>query len=382
MQLSEEYRLSLYRDLGRLEDDEKIRLKRRTTDGKICVEKRVPAELRDIYHFLKQNHSVYIPRIYECAESGGELIIMEEYIEGRTLEEIVQEGTLSESEAGRILIELCRGLKPLHHAEPPIICRDLKPENIMLDDHSCVKIVDFNIARSFQEGKKRDTVLLGTAGYAAPEQFGFSQTDNRTDIYALGVLLNYLLTGQLPVDKMAEGKVKEIIQKCTHVDREKRCQSVEELECELEGICPNGEPQKDGNKDGRTEKAGSAGRKEERERHERHSFVPPGFRSGNPLHIISAVAGYLFMLWFSFTLEFSRDGKPLAAGPQWLERTALCVSLFLMVFIIWNYRGWKERIPFVNHQNIWIRAGAYIVIFFVILVAAVTVSLLLESILF
>lgn len=372
VQLSDEYRLSLYCDLGRLEDNEKIRLKRRTTDGKICVEKHVPGEMRGIYSYLRQNTGSYIPQIYECIESGAEVIIIEEYIEGRTLEEIVRERAMSEEEAAHIMIELCRGLKPLHHAVPPIVCRDLKPENIMMDNKSRIKIVDFNIARAFQEGKKRDTVLLGTAGYAAPEQFGFSQTDNRTDIYALGVLLNYLLTRQFPVDHTAAGRLNPIIQKCIHVDRERRFQCVEELEKALLEAFPQWE--KDTRRGSRTGENNIASRIT--------GFLPPGFRSRNPKHMIIATAGYLFLLCYSFTLEFTADGKPLPAARQWMERSALFLSLIATVFVIWNYRGWKERIPFVNQQERWKRVLGYIAVFFLTFLAAVTVSVLLESILF
>lgn len=86
-------------------------------------------------------------------------------------------------------------------------------------DHR-IKLIDFDIARQYQPGKHRGTVLMGTEGYAAPEQFGFSQTDARTDIYGLGVLFNYLLTGKFPVEEKAAGRMGEIISRCTAMNPE------------------------------------------------------------------------------------------------------------------------------------------------------------------
>ncbi len=367
MRISDEYRLSQYQDFGRLDEKKNIRLKRRSADGKICVEKRVPAELVPIYRFLQQNQDVHIPEIYECVEDGEVLILIEEYIEGQTLEDILQDKVFSEEQATGVILELCEGLKVLHHASPPIICRDLKPENIMIDKQSNVKMVDFNIARAVQKDKKRDTELMGTAGYAAPEQFGFSQTDNRTDIYALGVLLNYMLVRQFPVDQIAEGRLEPVIRKCIRLDREQRYQCVEDLEEEIRKQMGQRQPV--------TGKSNNVNK-------QKSSFIPPGFRRKKPAHIISAIAGYLFLIWLCFSLELTQEGVPLSGGRLWLERTVIFISQIAMVFLAWNYRGWRDRFPLIRSGNIWTRAAGFVLTEFILLIIAAFVCVISEAILF
>ena len=114
MKISDEYRLSQYQDHGYLEEDKDIRLKRRKTDGKICVEKHVPAELSSVYRFLKENINPYIPEIYECIEAEDGLYVIEEYIEGNTIEQLVKQKLFDDKDAIRIVVDLCNGLEPLH----------------------------------------------------------------------------------------------------------------------------------------------------------------------------------------------------------------------------------------------------------------------------
>lgn len=373
MRISDEYRLSQYRDLGRLSENKNIRLKRRDADGKICVEKHVSGEMIHIYRFLQEHSDVHIPEIYECIEDGENLVIIEEYIEGQTLEAILKEKDFDEAHAAEIIIELCAGLKPLHHASPPIICRDLKPENIMINNRAEVKIVDFDIARSVQKDKKRDTTLMGTAGYAAPEQFGFSQTDNRTDIYALGVLLNYMLVKQFPVEQMAEGDLMPVIQKCTRMDREQRYQSVEELEQDVRKL--TGMPP-------RIPVANEWNRRDKDVKKQLSGFIPPGFRRKKPIHMISAAAGYLFLICLCFTLELTQDNVPLTGGKLWFERTLIFLSQITMVLLAWNYRRWRDQLPLIKSGNIPIRIVGFILTEFILLVIAAFVCAVLEPILF
>ncbi len=371
--MSEEYRLSQYQDFGRLDNSKNIHLKRRITDGRICVEKHVPVELANIYRFLQRVQDRHIPQMYECIIQNEQLIVIEEYIEGQTIEDIINVRNISEEEAAYIILELCEGLKPLHHAEPPIICRDLKAENIMVDNKHGIKIIDFNIARSVQKGKSHDTVFMGTAGYAAPEQFGFSQTDNRTDIYALGVLLNYMLVKQFPIERIASGKLAPVIQKCIHIDSEKRYQYVEELEKDL--IQTVHFMKSKGN-------VYQVNMKESSRTGQKSSFIPPGFRNRKPTHIFSAIAGYLFVIWFCFSLELTENGSPMGIEKLRLEQTIILLSQIFMIFIIWDYRGWKEKIPLIKNENIWIRIIGYIFAELILIITAAFFCVVLEAVLF
>ncbi len=160
----------------------------------VCVMKQRALRSRELYQALKACSNPYIPRIYHLMEQDERLIIIEEYIDGTTLETYLEgrpSQALTEAEAADILGQLCECLAPLHQAG--IIHRDIKPANIMLTATHAVKLIDFGIARIANPERNSDTEMLGTRGYAAPEQYGFGQTDARSDIYALGVTMSQML---------------------------------------------------------------------------------------------------------------------------------------------------------------------------------------------
>jgi len=135
---------------------------------------------------------------------GGDWYLVMEFVEGESLEERLRRmpgGRLSSQEALSITRQLCDVLEYLHSCSPPIIFRDLKPSNVMLMPNGQVKLVDFGIARFFKQGQTRDTLNMGTPGYAAPEQYGgMGQSDPRTDVYSLGVVLYRMVTGYDPAE--------------------------------------------------------------------------------------------------------------------------------------------------------------------------------------
>jgi serine/threonine protein kinase len=147
-----------------------------------------------------------IPAYYEHLTDAENWYLVTQYIKGQTLEDRLQSapgGYLSEKETIRLGIELAELLQKLHTSEPPVIFRDLKPANIMLTPAGKFFLIDFGIARNFTPGKAKDTTPLGSPGYAPPEQYGRSQTDQRSDIYSLGATLQTLLTGRDPLDLRA-----------------------------------------------------------------------------------------------------------------------------------------------------------------------------------
>jgi serine/threonine protein kinase len=107
---------------------------------------------------------------------------------------------------------------------------DIKPENVMIDNNGTVKLIDYSAAKLYKSHRTQDTQLLGTAGYAAPEQFGITQSDGRVDIYALGILMNVMLTGEHPSKAFyKKGRLKKIIEKCTRIDPNRRYQKIKDL---------------------------------------------------------------------------------------------------------------------------------------------------------
>lgn len=190
---------------------------------------------RELYHVLRMLCDISdrnLMRIYDAADDGERCLGLCEYIEGVTLEELVKaQGVLSEQRTREIAQDVCGGLSALHRRG--IIHKDIKPSNVMLDRYGVVKIIDYDIARVHKQGADKDTRLFGTAGYASPEHFGFGQTDPRSDIYSIGVLMNYLLTGCMPDRCRYTGPLESVIRRCLEVDADKRFATVDQLRAAL-----------------------------------------------------------------------------------------------------------------------------------------------------
>lgn len=168
-----------------------------------------------------------IPTVYEVAELGDKCIVIEEYIDGITVGEVLEIGRYTRSGVKKVITQLCNALAVIH--SQGIVHRDIKPENIMVDKNGIVKLIDFNISRLIKENKDKDTVMLGTTGFASPEQYGMAETDARSDIYSIGILINVMLTGEHPSKKMCRGRWQRIVNKCTRINPEERYQNVTEL---------------------------------------------------------------------------------------------------------------------------------------------------------
>ena len=176
----------------------------------------------EIYSRLKEIKSPFLPEIYHAMEFDGKFFVVEEFIQGNSLYEIlIHNNGLDEKKASEILKQLCNALKILHAQK--IIHRDIKPSNIMLTKSGYVKLIDFSISRIAKENKATDTDFLGTREYAPPEQYGFGQTDSRSDIYSLGITIQKVLGDNY------DGYLKKILSKCTELNPANRYQSVEEI---------------------------------------------------------------------------------------------------------------------------------------------------------
>lgn len=167
-----------------------------------------PEELREALdsftseaHMLQKLQHPNLPRVYESFSENARYYLVMDYIDGQTLEERQRAaggGALPEQEVLGWARQICAVLSYLHTRTPPIIFRDLKPANIMVTASGEIKLIDFGIARVFRHGRTQDTQVLGTPGFAPPEQYGKAQTDPRADIYSLGCTLYQLLTGYDP----------------------------------------------------------------------------------------------------------------------------------------------------------------------------------------
>ncbi len=224
-------RLSFWEDIRPVNDRGDVLLMKELGTGQVCVRKYLVNYNRSIYEYLKDHPVSHMPGILDLYESENCLIVQEAYIEGRTIEELLEERCFTEQEALRVVKEICIILHELHHLPTPIIHRDIKPANVMITPDGQVYLLDVNVAKWFDPDKTDDTRHMGTSGYAAPEQvgYGFSASSGKTDIYALGMLLNVMITGQFPKERKAAGKVWEIIEGCISLDADERYTSEELL---------------------------------------------------------------------------------------------------------------------------------------------------------
>lgn len=196
-------------------------------------------------NMMKRLDHPSLPRIVDIIDNGVTIFVVMDYIEGESLDKILAEsGTQPEELVIGWAKQLCDALGYLHSQKPPIIYRDMKPANVMLKPEGNIKIIDFGIAREYKEQKLADTTVLGTKGYAPPEQYS-GQTDARSDIYALGMTMHHLLTGidprtgeaYAPVrmwnPELSEG-IELIIDRCVQPASENRYQSCQDLLYDLE----------------------------------------------------------------------------------------------------------------------------------------------------
>ena len=232
MNTDDEYRLSFYKTVSELNKEHGVMLVRHVETGRFYVEKELTGIDSEVFDLLKSMHFEGVPQIVEFVDNNdGSYTVIETFVNGRTLREIMdEEGCSDPDDASGLLVRLCDILEKLHGNEPPIIHRDIKPENIIVEDDGSVYLIDFDASRRYEEGKIRDTELIGTRKYAAPEQFGFSQSDSRTDIYALGKIGLEMINGSLSQsdDSRAE-KLTAVLNRCISMDPEDRYGSAAEL---------------------------------------------------------------------------------------------------------------------------------------------------------
>jgi serine/threonine-protein kinase len=191
-----------------------------------------------------------IVRVHDRFPQDGRYYLVMDFVDGATLDDILlQRGNaLDEAQVLTWLHQLCAALSYLHGQNPPIIFRDLKPGNIMVDKTGAIKLIDFGIARQFDPAKHRDTTMLGTQGYAPPEQYGKGQTDARSDIYALGVTMHRLLTGHDPsstpfnlppvrnLNSGVSSELSNLVEQCIQADTSRRPQRVIDIQNAVTGM--------------------------------------------------------------------------------------------------------------------------------------------------
>ena len=307
-----------------------------------------------------------LPRIVDCRESGGSLEVLLEYVKGRTLAQVVADTSPADRDmlARELIPAICDAVSELHGAlESPLVHRDLTPNNVVCPDvhlcsaagsrpaarscsaagsrpaarQCCPVLIDFGIARVWREGEEADTTHFGTRSYAPPEQYGFGQTDVRSDVYALGMLAFFCLAGReaTPADRecgFACAEVspawRSVITKTTSLDPDDRYQSAAEMRDALPGAA-NGCLRIHSERPGGRSRSLAMTLAEMRERY--LSASVPSFWSVRNVLVCLAAAIILFACAICLF-----DEKYYVAGPLWLNVYGFALFFPCMVLVC----GW------------------------------------------
>lgn len=201
---------------------------------RVCKNK----DLSGVYEVLRKHPNPSTAVVYDFVYENGDTYILEELVDGSTVSELLEnEGTFTEQRTAKIIIEICNALDVLHNEKPPVVHNDINPSNIKIREDGSVKLFDFDISRTYKKGQSQNTVLFGTEEFAAPEHYGYGQSEPRTDIYCLGVTMHKMLTGRgLSSEHRItyNGLLKSIIRKCLEFDPKNRYATVLDLKKDLE----------------------------------------------------------------------------------------------------------------------------------------------------
>ncbi|MBC1392861.1 serine/threonine protein kinase [Listeria innocua] len=361
-----------YKELDNLNNKENPAvLTRNTATGELLVRKIIPISFAPVLEELKKLSSNYLPKIEVMIPNGSELIVYEEYINGKNLADLMKVNVpFDADEVTRLMLMLSDALTELH--TNAIIHRDIKPSNIMISSDGVLKLIDFDASRVFEVGKNQDTVNLGTIGYAAPEQYGYSQTDARSDIYSIGVLMLELLRGKnnLP-DKETATSLEKIAMQAASFDPEQRFQTIQEFRTAIknDSLGPTFVSELTDLSDFATiedsaEEINWATQTDEYEK----DFIPwykqiPGFRTGHTWKMVVAVLGYIFMVFGLFT--------PPTEGVKMNNIENFFANFFLIfpAFIIFtNLCGIWSILPLLKSSSKGTRKAGIVVYIFVCII--------------
>ncbi len=351
------------REIAVMEPDRGTTLVQHEPTRRIYVKKELPARSAGVYRWLRHHYIEGVPEVVEVVnvpvatipgeagktrESGQPVnstsvsrltespfssieYALEEYVSGQTLREILGNGNLFPvEEAVDIMEQLCRTLQALGNARPPITGCDLDPANIILTSDGLVRIRDLRSAgqtfgQTFSDMSDNPLPPVSKTGRARRSKVGNTDFSNghvkslQTDLRALGGLFCQLITGHLPGNELPGGKPGQIIRRCMESHPSKQYPDLQGLLRDLDACRPH--PTVDHSITSDSDAADAAPRK--------HPCLLPGFRSGNPLHVLAALFAYILLIWLSLT--FTLDKFP-PGWQMWVERLVffLCGSVILL----------------------------------------------------
>jgi len=326
--------ISYYKEIGILNKEHNITLVQHIQNGVICVRKELSVYNKSVFQALMTTPIVGIPRIFALHEENEKLIVIEEYISGKTLTSLIDEHQLNDSLVQKFAIDLCDICTSLHSFNPAIIHRDINPSNIIITSSNNLYLIDLNIARPYREGLSADTTYLGTDGFAAPEQYGFGASSVQTDVYGIGTVLKAMLANI----NTNNANLHKVVDRATQIAPKDRYSTTEEMR---KAIFNEYNPAGD-DKNWRR-------------------FLPPGFRTANPLHILIAIPVYLMILAISLGVTAQDSNPDTQLFSTWYYRIAILIDNLATVFFAFNYCNIQKLFLWCQHRNIGIRIIAKIV---------------------
>ena len=309
-----------YKVLTAINETHEVYLVQNIIDKKIYVKKILHVYDRKIYDFLLESPIYGTPGIIELFEDASGLTVIEEYISGKSLDEIIAAKSLTTGSVKHYLLQLCHIVNTLHKSSPQIVHRDIKPSNILIDSRDNIYLLDFNAAKFYSNSSGSDTRLLGTHGYAAPEQYGFGSSSEKTDIYGIGMVLKEMLASCSSDTSQYE----HIVSKCTMINPDDRYKNIDALILELEGrsgllYCDNASYP---------------------------FYLLPGFRSKSPFKMLIATLGYGLLIYMGFTLDMGNSG---ISGI--IENIFICLALLSVILCSFNYMNIQKIMPLCRLNN-------------------------------
>lgn len=343
--------MSYYKIISALNEEHKVYLVQSALSGNIYVQKILDVYNIRVYEYLYRNPVAGIPRLINYYEDGNQLIVIEEYISGTSLQEKIDNSDLSVSDIRSYMIMLCNILEALHSMTPPIIHRDIKPSNIIITSYNYAMLLDFNATKQFSGQNESDTVLIGTPGYAAPEQYGFGSSSPKTDIYSLGIVLREMLGSITPtfdIDPILH-RLNLIAERCTQMTPAARYQSVAELK---NAVSQSYYPAQ-------------------------HS-TSPGYRTRTPWKMLLSSVAYLFIIWLCLSLELENT----YGAKLWLERI-FCLGMFIFAICCgFNYLNVQNILPLCKSKNRFLHYVGIILLDVAMIFALFVIMFIIESVTF
>ena len=321
--LDKEYALSCYSSLYVIKENEKNKIEavRHIITDKIYIKKTVKNYNLNVYEKFKNIDCINFPKIFELIEFNNQLIIIEEFINGNTLQEMLDKNiVLDKDTILNYIMTICDALSKLHSLNEPIIHRDIKPSNIMISNDGILKIIDFDASRIYNKDKIQDTYLLGTEGFASPEAYGFAQTDCRSDVYSIGVLINVLINGCLPKEKIVSGDIGKVIKKCTNISPDLRYSSLKDVKKDIYRI-KNKKPIS-------------------------NRFSLPGFRGDSFICKITATFWYIIIAGIPYS--YYEEGT---LETNFKEAIFMPLTIFLLTLLYGNYLNILDKLPLTKQTT-------------------------------